>query len=310
MSRKSDSLKRLWRRFSIAVRDFFKFRTTKSLLLLLGIVLVLSLIWLIPTLEVNPYKDDLSPKDRIQAINDTRRTWAQVFGIFGGIALLYLTWRRIEISQEGQITERFTRAIDQLGGVNKKGKKVLEIRLGGIYALERIARDSKKDHWTIMEILTTYVRENSPITEEVIKSDKEQSHNEPPPSHSIMHQPDIQAILTLVGRRNLSHEKNENYCLNIEGANLHGADLRGANLQKVWMRGTNLRGACLDKANLHLPARKSDVLKVLFYQIRHLPLSEGNHFFQSELSHPQAFFLSYANHRLWSSYRVHGHREE
>ncbi len=189
MSRKSDSLKRLWRRFSIAVRDFFKFRTTKSLLLLLGIVLVLSLIWLIPTLEVNPYKDDLSPKDRIQAINDTRRTWAQVFGIFGGIALLYLTWRRIEISQEGQITERFTRAIDQLGGVNKKGKKVLEIRLGGIYALERIARDSKKDHWTIMEILTTYVRENSPITEEVIKSDKEQSHNEPPPSHSIMHQP-------------------------------------------------------------------------------------------------------------------------
>lgn len=137
-------------------------------------------------------------------------------------------------------------------GVNKNGEKVLEIRLGGIYALERIARDSKKDHWTIMEILTTYVRENSPVTEEVIKSDKEQSHNEPPPSHSIMHQPDIQAILTLIGRRNLSHEKNENYCLNIEGANLHGADLRGANLQKTWMRGTNLRGAWLNKANLHL----------------------------------------------------------
>ncbi len=38
----------------------------------------------------------------------------------------------------------------------------LEVRLGGIYALERIARDSPKDHWTIMEVLTAYVRENSP----------------------------------------------------------------------------------------------------------------------------------------------------
>jgi hypothetical protein len=38
----------------------------------------------------------------------------------------------------------------------------LEVRLGGIYALERIARDSPTDHWTIIEVLSTYVRENSP----------------------------------------------------------------------------------------------------------------------------------------------------
>ena len=38
----------------------------------------------------------------------------------------------------------------------------MAIRLGGIYALERIARDSEKDHGPIMEVLTAYVREKAP----------------------------------------------------------------------------------------------------------------------------------------------------
>jgi hypothetical protein len=56
--------------------------------------------------------------------------------------------RTVEVTQEQQITERFTRAIDQLG--NDK----LSVKLGGIYALERIAKDSPKDHWQVMEVLT------------------------------------------------------------------------------------------------------------------------------------------------------------
>ena len=51
----------------------------------------------------------------------------------------------LSLTRQGQITERFTRAIDQLGHART------EIRLGGIYALERIARESEEDHWPIME---------------------------------------------------------------------------------------------------------------------------------------------------------------
>src|SRR5215217_223798 len=59
-------------------------------------------------------------------------------------------------AEQGQITERFTRAIDQLGS------EKLQIRLGGIYALERIAWDSpERDYSTVMEVLTAYVRENT-----------------------------------------------------------------------------------------------------------------------------------------------------
>src|SRR3712207_3973288 len=45
----------------------------------------------------------------------------------------------LSLTRQGQITERFTRAIDQLGHDRT------EIRLGGIYALERIAKESEED---------------------------------------------------------------------------------------------------------------------------------------------------------------------
>src|ERR671911_3007427 len=102
-----------------------------------------------------------------------KRNFAQLMAqIAGGLALLfglYFTWRRVEISQktletqqDQQVTERFTRAIDQLGATDDKGEPKLEIRLGGIYALQRIAKDSpKRDASTVMEVLTAYVRENA-----------------------------------------------------------------------------------------------------------------------------------------------------
>ena len=78
--------------------------------------------------------------------------------IVGGVAVLgaaYFGWKRLEVNQEGQITERFTRAIDQLGS------EKLEVRLGGIYALERIAKDSEKDTTTVLEVLCSYLREHT-----------------------------------------------------------------------------------------------------------------------------------------------------
>ena len=59
-------------------------------------------------------------------------------------------------AEQGHITDRFTKAIEQLGS------KEMAVRLGAIYALERISRDSPEDHWTIMEVLTAYVRDNAP----------------------------------------------------------------------------------------------------------------------------------------------------
>ncbi len=141
---------------------------------LVGIICIFAFLWLFPKWQIRTYlatEPDLKTKTLVELENDTRRTWAQILGGVFFLITAYFTWRRVtatesqvrvaqeqaRIAQEGQITERFTRAIEQLGD-----REHLEVRLGGIYALERIAKDSRDDHWTIMEVLTAYVRENAP----------------------------------------------------------------------------------------------------------------------------------------------------
>jgi hypothetical protein len=65
--------------------------------------------------------------------------------------------RTLELTAQGQATDRFTRAVEQLGA------SAMEVRIGGIYALERIARDSAADgdggdHPAVMAVLAAFVR--------------------------------------------------------------------------------------------------------------------------------------------------------
>ncbi len=118
-------------------------------------------------------KDHLAfERDLLQFETDNQiKIWTGIVQAIGAIVLGiggYFTWRnlrvtqeRLDVDRESQITGRFTQAIGQLGAELKDGRPNLEVRLGGIYALERIARDSPRDHWTIMEVLTAYVRENA-----------------------------------------------------------------------------------------------------------------------------------------------------
>ncbi len=198
------------------------------------------------------------PKERIELENKLRMTLSQTLGGLFILVGLYFAWRRIaateravEVSQQGQITERFTRATDQLGATNERGEKKLEIRLGGIYALERIARDSKDDHRQVMEVLTAYVRENAPLKpkanhgEENGEAKEEEANKSPQPTDIQKVPADIQAILTVLGRRSLTYQQGEDHRLDLRGTDLQRADLRDADL---W--GADLWGADLQRANL------------------------------------------------------------
>ena len=159
--------------------------------------------------------------------------------------------KQATVAEQGHITERFTRAIDQLGS------EELEVRLGAIYALERIAQDSPRDHWPIMETLTAYVRTRA---------------SRPPGLDPIELKPvttDIQAVLTVLGRRRVEHEPGHqrlDLTLSDLGgatlargnlnrakltlANLVHANLESADLESAAFRGANLKGADLEGANL------------------------------------------------------------
>ena len=142
---------------------------TKSNMLILALLVFICgfVLWYAPKLQINEAGIE-DPKERIELENDLRATYAQTLG--GAILLIALlfAWKRmsttekiVEVSRQAQMTERFTRAIDQLGASLLTGEKKFEIRLGGIYALERIARESEENHWSVVEILTAYVREDA-----------------------------------------------------------------------------------------------------------------------------------------------------
>jgi hypothetical protein len=160
-----------------------------------------------------------------------------------------------EIAREGQITDRFTKAIAQLG---EQGPEKLAVRLGGIYALERIAKDSKDDHWPIMEVLTAYVRETAPwppkLPKDAQPSKGDQSPQEEPPTTQEQRPPrpaaDIQAILTVLGQRTQTYGNREKKRLNLVNTDLRGANLVDAQLQEAYLERAQLQGAHLERAQL------------------------------------------------------------
>ncbi|MBO3461068.1 pentapeptide repeat-containing protein [Aetokthonos hydrillicola Thurmond2011] len=166
--------------------------------------------------------------------------------------------KNIQLAQEHLIAERMMTAITQLGHHN------VATRTGAIYTLERVAQDSPQEYWTVMEILTAFIRENTAsrleqenISAEDISPDNVSTEIETPKLRFVERQTearakiptDIQAALTVIGRRNVEKDP-KNYKLDLRRADLCGADLRQANLQKADLRKADLYGVDLREANL------------------------------------------------------------
>jgi hypothetical protein len=187
-------------------------------------------------------------------------------------------WRTARLRHEEQtnadrrrrITETYSRAVTQLASDK------LEERLGGIYTLESISKESPADYWTVMETLTAFVRERSQRNErertaigleERIskrayflweennrpqgadfrqKAEELEKLGEPPAT-------DVAAVLTVIKRRserNRERERTSDWRLDLSGAILKRADLFSAYLEGARFQSAHLEGANLNSAHL------------------------------------------------------------
>lgn len=62
------------------------------------------------------------------------------------------------LSRRGQVTDRFTVALERLGSSE------LYVRIGGVHALEHVMRDSAGHHNDVIEVLTEFIRDRAPCT--------------------------------------------------------------------------------------------------------------------------------------------------
>jgi hypothetical protein len=142
---------------------------------------------------------------QLQTAREAVRT--QLLTLAAGVFVagaLWFTAQNYRLSRQGQVTDRYTKAVEQLGS------GMLDVRIGAIYALERIARDSAGDHPTVMEVLAAFVREHS--HEQWPQADKS----------AYPTRPDVHAALTVIGRRNTRRDRQP---IDLMRANLARANL-------------------------------------------------------------------------------------
>jgi uncharacterized protein YjbI with pentapeptide repeats len=187
--------------------------------ILFGVSLIIGMVWLVG-----------SPA----TIGDPEYLF-KVLGLGGGLTLLFQHLLRTRFSEDDQLAERFSRAVAHLGGKdNPLGQ------LGGICVLERIIRDSPRDHWQIVEYLCALARQPS-------------AENPGPFG--------IQPLLTVIGRRPPARIRLQEggRRLDLRAIALRDADLSEARLERALLtraqlphalcRNTQFVGADLSGAN-------------------------------------------------------------
>ncbi|MFD9425673.1 MULTISPECIES: pentapeptide repeat-containing protein [unclassified Streptomyces] len=134
------------------------------------------------------------------------------------------------LAKEGQITDRYTAAVGNLG------EDKVDVRLGGIYALQRIMQDSHRDQPTIANVLATYIR----------------THAAKPPAKGQDVAADVHAAFTVLATRDATRDGT--FLLDLHGAKLPHITLTlgdfEAALDKADLRGVYLSSADLRDANL------------------------------------------------------------
>jgi uncharacterized protein YjbI with pentapeptide repeats len=183
------------------------------------------------------------------------------------------------IAQETARNTLFAKAIEQLGAIREGSASSsdqppiivpnVEVRLGAIYALEKIARDDLSMHWPIMETLSAYIRENVGRLTEIpanvsdlykhvnygvvrVDSDKNNALRE---YRKVLAPPrvDIQASITVIGRRTLPQLQYE-HRMRINTPDNTGRifriDLSNCNLNDAVFSGLNFSHARFESSNL------------------------------------------------------------
>ncbi len=186
---------------------------------MLGVVLlgVLAL-WVVPALLTRQPSAGMTSAERLRAANDVRTPVIAFLLAIGAAATSVFTARSYVLNREGHVTDRYTKAVSQLGDPQSS------VRVGGLYALERIGHDSAKDRTTIVYVLGVFIRE----------------HSKDPPRRPDDELPeDVYAAIRIAARL----LRRSDAVLHLRGADLHNADLSFLRSDQVRLDGADLTGA-------------------------------------------------------------------
>jgi uncharacterized protein YjbI with pentapeptide repeats len=154
---------------------------------------------------------------------------------------LRINGEMLRISQERHLTEQYSSSLDQLGN-----QESVVVRVGGIYALGRLAESSPGDHRAIADILIAYLRQQAPV------HDRLATPAPAPPEPWSFPRADTQAALAVLQRLKGGDEEQvlDLHNTDLRGVHLPDAGLKGVDLAEARLQGADLTGANLADAHL------------------------------------------------------------
>jgi uncharacterized protein YjbI with pentapeptide repeats len=235
---------------------------TLTIIAALLIALAAVVLWKVPRLQIERYAlrhPTLTPVDLLKGEIDLRSTLAQILGGTVLLTGMYFTAKTYVLQQQGQLTDRINKAVEQLGSDKQ------DVSLGGIYQLGRIAQDSERDHWPMLQVLLVYTERRAPL--KAISPAESQARCDPQRYYDSSETANynIQAVANVLRAREPNLESSDQQIsithsdlrhINFSGATLKGArfigdDMEGAVLIKtVLAAGAQLTFSLLDHANL------------------------------------------------------------
>ena len=165
--------------------------------------------------------------------------------------------RQVKTAQRGLLNERYQKGAEMLGS------KVLAVRLGGIYALEALARENPGDYYRqIMHLLCAFVRHTDRKADEVLANpigsgsatqvvEFDSGVDEKGNEIQLPVREDVQEVMTVFRLRSKAQiEIDKSTRLNLRRAYLVGATLMDIDLVGATLKDANLTSANLWDANL------------------------------------------------------------
>jgi len=190
----------------------------------------------------------------------------------------------LKLASEAQLTERFARSVEQLDSSSSEGGAQVDVRVGALFALQRIGEDSERDRQPALLTVATYVRNNVAHARRGPSSPAQQDACFSPRrlARRVNLRADMRVALSYVlptlekawPRPGVGWSQGLQFTnftgvnlgpltligLNLEGSLFRDANLGHASFQRVFLRGASFRDACLYGADFSGPGSRFEKL--------------------------------------------------
>ncbi len=150
----------------------------------------------------------------------------------------FTTQRQADIAEQSLLDERYQRGAEMLGS------SVLSVRIGGVYALKRLAEDRPQEyHVPVMELFCAFLRDPTRYGD---------GTEQPPPQWHPL-RGDVQEVISAICERKdagIEYERIRNFRLDLHRVDFSETDLSKGTLTHADLREANFAYASLNQTDL------------------------------------------------------------